>query len=312
MVGSLRIVAIVPVPPHHPGPSRRQLLVGGAAALLAGCSGRGASSPTAAAPAPAPARGGASAQSVVRPSPSPSPTPTATADPATIVARSHVPILCYHQIREWTADDPASARPYIMPPRIFTAQLDALAAGGYHTVSPDQLVDYLTTGAPLPTKPVMLSYDDADMGGYDVALPEMGRRGFTGTYFVMTVVLGKPRYMSKAQLRELNARGMTVAAHTWDHHRVDRYAGGDWAVQIDQPTRQLADIVGHPIRYFAYPYGVWNAAAVPHLQDAGFDAAFQLNGKPVDPAGPLYTIQRAIANPYWSTDTLLETVASGF
>ncbi len=51
---------------------------------------------------------------------------------------------------------------------------------------------------------------------------------------------------------------------------------------------------------------------LPHLTEAGYTAAFQLNGKPVAPQHPLLTIQRAIANPYWSADTLLRTVASGF
>lgn len=234
------------------------------------------------------------------------------ADAATIVARSHVPILCYHQIREWTGDDSSSARPYIMPPATFTAQLDALAGSGYKTISPDQLTDHLVHDAPLPPKPVLLSFDDSDLDGFTVAAPAMVQRGFVGTSFIMTVVLGKKHYMSADQIRQLEAAGHTIGAHTWDHHRVDEYSGKDWRIQLDEPGREIAKIVGHPIRTFAYPYGAWNTAALPHLTEAGYTAAFQLNGKPVDPQQPLLTIQRAIANPCWSTDTLLQTVATGF
>jgi peptidoglycan/xylan/chitin deacetylase (PgdA/CDA1 family) len=262
--------------------------------------------------AAAPPSASASSSSAASPAPSPTPSIDLQAAPASVIARSHVPILCYHQIRDWTPRDSSADRAYIMPPATFTAQLDALSASGYTTVTPDQLLAHLTTGAPLPERPVMLTYDDADADGYDVALPQMLQRGFTGTYFLMTVVLGKQHYLSADQVRELERAGMTIAAHTWDHHRVDRYSGNDWQVQIDRPTQEIAAIVGHPVRYFAYPYGAWSPAAFEHLQAAGFSAAFQLDAAPLDPVHPLFTIERKIANPTWSTSTLLRELATGF
>jgi peptidoglycan/xylan/chitin deacetylase (PgdA/CDA1 family) len=290
-----------------------------AAGLLSACTGAGADSPDAprpggspgasAAQPPAPA---ASTTSAAAPTASPTPSIDLQAAPASVIARSHVPILCYHQIRDWTPRDSSADRAYITPPATFTAHLDALAASGRTTVTPDQLLAHLTTGAPLPDRPVMLTYDDSDVDGYDVALPQMQQRGFTGTYFLMTVVLGKQHYLSEDQVRELDRAGMTIAAHTWDHHRVDRYSGDDWRVQIDRPTQEIAAVVGHPVRYFAYPYGAWSPAAFEHLQEAGFSAAFQLDGAPLDPGHPLLTIRRKIANPYWSTSTLLRELDTGF
>lgn len=232
------------------------------------------------------------------------------ANPRAVAARAHVPVLTWHQLRNWTAADSAADRPYIMPPATFRAELDALADQGYHAISPDQLIGYLTTGAPLPSRPVLLSFDDSDGDQIPVALPELRRHHFTATFFIMTVVLDKPHYMSTFDVRALDRDGMTVGAHTWDHHRVDQYQGADWRIQIEQPTKQLAHIVGHPIRYFAYPYGVWSAAAFPHLAQAGLIAAFQLEEQPLDAGHPLYTLRRAIASPYWSTARFLSEVRS--
>jgi hypothetical protein len=84
----------------------------------------------------------------------------AAANAAAILARPQVPILCYHQIRDWTARDSKSARDYIVPVAKFKAQIKMLADSGYHTVSPDQVYAYMTTGAPLPSKPILLTFDD--------------------------------------------------------------------------------------------------------------------------------------------------------
>ncbi|MDR3712443.1 MAG: polysaccharide deacetylase family protein [Puia sp.] len=222
------------------------------------------------------------------------------ADAATILARKQVPILCYHQIRDWKPTDSKNAKPYIIPPAVLREQLKMLHDSGYHTILPDQLYAYLTTGAALPSKPVMLTFDDTDMDQYTVAFPEMKKYGFKGVFFIMTVSLGRlPHYMTKEQVREISDAGNTIGSHTWDHHNVKKYQGQDWVIQIEKPTKQLEAITGKPIRYFAYPFGLWNTAAIPELKKRGFIAAFQLSDK-MDSHDPLYTIRRIIVPGTWS------------
>ena len=56
---------------------------------------------------------------------------------------------------------------------------------------------------------------------------------------------------------------------------------------------------------FAYPYGLWNAAALPHVQAAGYRAAFQLTAQPPDPQRPLLTLSRVLVPSSWDNHTLL-------
>ena len=244
------------------------------------------------------------------------PKPRATIDlraaAADIAARSGIPILCYHQIRPVTAADSAVDRPYIMSPASFRSQLDQLERDGYATITPDQLLAHLTTGAELPERPVLLTFDDAVDDHYRVVLPELRRRKMTATFFVMTVVLGNEGYMTRGQVRRLSRAGMTVGAHTWDHHRVDEYAGGDWRTQIDEPVETLEEIAGEPIRFFAYPFGVWSRDAFAHLREAGIHAAFQLVERPISFADPLMTIRRKIASPDWTARELQRELRGGF
>lgn len=235
----------------------------------------------------------------------------APADAATILARKQVPILCYHQIRDWRSSDSQAAKDYIVPEQRFKEQLQVLADSGYQTILPDQLLAYLTTGAPLPAKPIMLTFDDTNLDQYTIAAPELEKHGFKGVFFVMTVSLGRPRYMNKEQVKELVQRGHTIGCHTWDHRNVKKYGPQDWLTQVEKPTKQLEDIVGQPIQYFAYPFGLWNPEAIPELKSRGYQAAFILSTKR-DEQDPLHTIRRLIASGHWSAERLHKNVQQSF
>lgn len=232
--------------------------------------------------------------------------------PSVILHRKEVPILCYHQIRDWKPTDSKTSKDYIMPPADLKAELKMLADSGYHTILPDQLYAYLTKGESLPSKPIMLTFDDTDEDQYTVAWPEMKKYGFKGVFFIMTVSLNRlPHYMSKEQVKELFDAGNVIGSHTWDHHNVRKYQGNDWTIQIDKPTKQLEAITGKPVRYFAFPFGLWNREALPELRKRGFICAFQLADK-MDPNDPLMTVRRIIVGGGWSLKTFDAAIRRDF
>lgn len=289
----------------------RLVVVGVVAALVVGCSGP--SRPATAARTDPSQRLAATPTSRGGP-PSGGRRPAAGARPAgprLIAARAHIPVLTYHQIRNRRPTDSPAARQLITPPALFAAQMDALDRAGYTTISATRLLDHLLTGVPLPPKPLLVTFDDGSHGQYTNALPILRRHRFVATFFVMTVVLDKPGWLSRAQVRRLDRLGMTIAAHSWDHHPVPGYHGAGWRIQLRQPARELARLVGHRVRLFAYPYGRWTRAAFPHLKRAGYVAAFQLAG-PMDPTGPQWTIRRIQVAPTWSRATLLGRIAHSF
>jgi peptidoglycan/xylan/chitin deacetylase (PgdA/CDA1 family) len=231
-------------------------------------------------------------------------------DPPAVAARANVPVLCWHQIREPTSADGADARPYIVSPRRLAEQLDALDRAGFTAVGGDALASHVVHGTPLPHKPVLLTFDDGSAGQYTRALPILRRHHFVATFFVMTVVLDKPGWLSRGEVRALDRAGMTIGAHTWDHHPVTQYTAADWPRQLIEPRDELAGIVGHPVRLFAYPDGLWSPAAFPYLQRGRFTAAFQLAGK-LDAADPRWTLRRIIV-PSLTGTQLLRAIRQDF
>ena len=233
----------------------------------------------------------------------------ATAD--VILNRPQVPILCYHQIRDWKASDSRRAKDYIVPVNNFREQIKMLAANGYHTILPDQLYEYLVHGASLPAKAIMITFDDTRAEQYSIGREELSKYGFKGVYFIMTVSLDKPGYMTKEEVRQLAEAGNIIGSHTWDHSNVKNYTGPDWVKQIDKPSQQLEKITGKPINYFAYPFGLWNKEAITQLKQRHFKAAFQLSARR-DENDPLFTIRRIIVPGEWSINTLQKWMAQSF
>jgi peptidoglycan/xylan/chitin deacetylase (PgdA/CDA1 family) len=230
---------------------------------------------------------------------------------AAILAKKEVPILCYHHIRNFRPGESATMKNYSVSPASFAEQMKALADSGYETILPSQLYEYLLHDAKLPEKPVMISFDDTDAEQYDIGAPEMNKYNFKGVFFIMTVSINRPGYMSSDQLRRLADSGHVIAAHTWDHHMVTKYTGADFDVQLVKPKQKLETITGKPVEYFAYPFGLWNEAAIPEVEKSGYKLAFILSSKR-DSAQPLFTIRRMLVPGTWSAAGMLRSMETTF
>ncbi|WP_016990598.1 polysaccharide deacetylase family protein [Flavobacterium sp. ACAM 123] len=237
--------------------------------------------------------------------------PRVTNDAATILSKKEVPILCYHNIKNFKASDGPMTKVYSVKPADFAAQMKALSAAGYHTILPAQLYDYLLHDGTLPSKPIMITFDDTRGEQYTIGATEMEKYGFKGVFFVMTVSINRPNYLTKEQIASLSKTGHVIAAHTWDHHRVTKYTGDDWSTQLVKPKAKLEEITGKPVSYFAYPFGLWNKEAIPEIKKSGYQMAYILSTKR-DSIDPLYTIRRMIVSGTWTTERMMKSTESTF
>lgn len=237
------------------------------------------------------------------------------ADSKTILNRKQVPILCYHQVRNWKPTDGKAGKDYIVEIQNFKNQIKMLADSGYQTILPDQLYAYLNQGKALPNKPVMLTFDDTDLDQFTIVNPTLKKYGYKAVYFIMTVSIGRKgkfvNYMNADQIKQLSDEGNIIGSHTYDHKNFKKYAGKDWEEQLDKPTARLEKITGKKIKYFAYPFGLWNAEGIPQLKKRNFKMAFQLAAKR-DEKEPLYTVRRIIASGYWNPKTLHNSIKNSF
>jgi peptidoglycan/xylan/chitin deacetylase (PgdA/CDA1 family) len=231
---------------------RRALVAG--AVVLAGCGNSAphstthaheASRPAAASPKPPPVRHG----------------PRHTA----------VPILMYHLDNP---PPPGTAYPELwVPPAAFRAQMKTLAAAGYRGVTLDALLDNWGRRVALPTKPVVVSFDDGYGSQVRNAMPILRHLGWPGVLNLEVKNLSIAGGITKAQVRRLIKAGWELDAHTLTHPDLTTLDSAALRHEVAGSRAALRHSFHVPVDNFAYPAGRYDAATEAAVRAAGYRAA---------------------------------------
>ena len=82
------------------------------------------------------------------------------------------------------------------------------------------------------------------------------------------------RQLSAGELVSLQERDLIeIGAHTVTHPLLDHLSPDDQREELLASRRALEEILGVPVRSFAYPYGTHSIALVPLVRDAGYTCA---------------------------------------
>ena len=234
------------------------------------------------------------------------------ADATAVLAKKEVPILCYHRIKDMKPGEPNKMPGYLLSSNKFSEQVKMLADSGYHSITPDEYLNYLYYGASLPEKPIMFTFDDTREEHYTIATKELEKHGFKGVFFMMTISINRKNYMTADQIKDLDNRGHVVASHTWDHTNVKKLEGEAYDDQFKKSKERLEGIIGKPVAYLAYPFGEWKPEAIPELENRGYKAAFQLSAMKRDSTNPAFTLRRMIVPGDWELTTMRKWMKINF
>jgi len=181
-----------------------------------------------------------------------------------------VPILLYHHIAVLQSENI-----YYISPDAFERQMNLLHEWGYTTISVELMVRAIKQGAELPSKPVIITFDDGSESIFTNALPIMQKYDFTGTVYIVYNFVGIRNYMNPDQIRGLYASGWEIGSHSLSHadltERPDRQMD-----EIVESRRKLQSLLGVPISSFAYPFGAYDENSVYYARYAGYVAALGL------------------------------------
>lgn len=201
----------------------------------------------------------------------------------------HVPVLTYHRVHTM----PAVGLPdLIVDPANFAAELKALHDGGYHAVSQAQLFHALYDGKPLPPKPVLISVDDGYVDDVRTILPDLEHWHMVATFFVITGRMTEPGFLTASQIRELDRAGMDVGDHTAHHVDLRILSASELQTETAGSRKALQAVLGHPVYFFAYPFGYFNDQVVQAVRDAGFTMAYTTEGGTTESSASPLTMPR--------------------
>ena len=219
----------------------------------------------------------------------------------------NVPVLCYHNIKSHL--DKATA--YTISTSNFESHLKMLFDDGYKSILPEDHYEYFLDDICIPDRPVIISFDDTRIEHFSIAAPLLKKYGFKGTFFIMTIAIGKKNYMTADQIKSLASDGHSIQLHTWDHQDLRKLPSADWPKQIDKPKALLENIVGKKVEHLSYPFGAWNENAIQEVKKRGIKTAYQLNAKQHS-TEKLHTLRRLLVPGTWSATTLKKQIESTF
>lgn len=193
-----------------------------------------------------------------------------------------VPILVYHQIEKL----PYRRIPFagmFVDPDSFKRQMGWLARLGYRGVSVREAWPYIT--GLKHGKVVGITFDDGYSNTLHNAAPVLSEYGFSATNYIVANQIGGSNVwdrsrgippsacMNVSQLREWQAAGHEIGAHTLDHPLLTECSQKEAREQIDRCKTILEDLTGTEITSFCYPYGANNALLRNMVEEAGYDNA---------------------------------------
>ncbi|MDE0144156.1 MAG: trypsin-like serine protease [Caldilineaceae bacterium] len=192
--------------------------------------------------------------------------------PDGLVRQVQAPILMYHYVSEPPAGSDVYRRDLSVSPDLFRSHLQALADAGYTPISMYDLVDHLNQGAPLPEKPVILTFDDGYRDNFENAFPLLEEFGMTAMFFVVTDFMdeGNPLYLSWDMAREMQDAGMFIESHGRNHASL-RNRNDDYLIwQALGSAETIEHELGVRPRFITYPFGHYDSNTIRIFESAGF------------------------------------------
>lgn len=200
-----------------------------------------------------------------------------------------VPILMYHVL---SAPPPNAPYPELyVRPADFAAEVAWLAGHGYHAVTLERVFDSWRGAARLPSKPIVLSFDDGYLSDVRVALPDLKARRWPGVLNLEVANLKPVWGIRPPGVRKLIAAGWEIDDHTLTHPDLTKVDAVRLEDEIAGSRRVIRERFHVPVNFFCYPAGRYNAAVIAAVQRAGYLGATTTNYGLARP-GDLFTLAR--------------------
>ncbi|MGD3107453.1 polysaccharide deacetylase family protein [Streptomyces sp. YGL11-2] len=208
-----------------------------------------------------------------------------------------VPILMYHAV---TLAPVPAMRELSVTPEAFADQMAVLAARGFTPLTTGALAAAWRDGGPLPSRPVLITFDDGYAGVHRHALPVLARHGYPATLFAATGWLRGRHATGSApdtmlgwdEIRELAAAGVEIGGHSHHHPSLDAVGEERLWQEVARCREIIAEETGTAPESFAYPYGHSSGRVRRTVRALGFRQALAVRNALAEPRQGPYALAR--------------------
>jgi peptidoglycan/xylan/chitin deacetylase (PgdA/CDA1 family) len=160
-----------------------------------------------------------------------------------------------------------------VPGARFSSQMRGLARAGYHGVTLSQVWAAWHGGPALPSRPVVVSFDDGYSAQYSVAGRVLRSVRWPGVLNLEVSRVDVRGGLSSAQVRTLVRRGWEIASHTFTHPDLTKLSAPQLQHEVTDSRAELRRRFGVEVAFFCYPYGRTSPAVEDAVAMAGYSGA---------------------------------------
>jgi peptidoglycan/xylan/chitin deacetylase (PgdA/CDA1 family) len=213
-----------------------------------------------------------------------------------------VPVLAYRGV---VADEEAAGDFRLVALGRFAEQMEHLARNGYATATVADLAEYMRGERTLPTRAVVLTFDDA-WGDAEEVATILDRHGLDGTFFVGVDAVTESelaaldwsalRRVAASPSFELGARpgrlkdGDDLVA--WQRGETPGKGPLDVVWEVEVARQLVEEGLGHPVRSFAWPEGRISEELIQLARKAGYTALLTRRQRTNHAGGDPFSIGR--------------------
>ncbi|MCP4358518.1 MAG: polysaccharide deacetylase family protein, partial [Chloroflexi bacterium] len=183
-----------------------------------------------------------------------------------------VPILMYHAVHERRSMISIS-------PDLFAWQMQWLYERQFRVRPLREVIPLIHSGASLPPRTIVLTFDDGLTSVYEHAFPIMQRYQFTATIFLISNYMGQKNnwpsqptniaefsVMTWEQAQEMQVAGFDFGAHTATHPKLDLISPEAAVTEIVTSKTVIEERLRQPVDLFAFPYGRYNQSTLETIR----------------------------------------------
>jgi len=195
----------------------------------------------------------------------------------------NIKVLMYHRVIE---DHPEKYNHWhYVTVSEFRRQLKFIGRLGYTPITFRDYHLFKSDKLTLPSKPIIISFDDGYMDTFQNAIPIMKEMGMKGVIFVLGDRKQKRAkwdekdesdicpLMTDKQLQIANKMGFEIGSHSMHHIDLSDLSDSDAIYTIQQSKAEIEAVIQEPIYSFAYPYGKFNKRIEQIVCDSGYSYA---------------------------------------
>lgn len=188
-----------------------------------------------------------------------------------------VPVLLYHNFVTAVPEVDPDNFNYINTPQSFEENIKTLIENGYTIISMQDLADSDQGKKELPSKPIIITFDDGYYSNYEYIYPILKKYNVKASIFIITDKVGKEidgiKYLGWEECLEMQNSGLVeIFSHSKKHVFYNKLPVRELRDDVIESYELIEEHLGkQDLKVFAYPYGAYTEETVRTLKNNGID-----------------------------------------